>query len=875
MSEDLDNPRIQPHLRVELGQALHALGLDTSSEHSPDPPAVSDALPPGTAIGRFTVLGRIGRGGQGEVYSVYDPELDRRVALKRIRDAHAGRTQHARLLREAQALARLGHPNVVRVHETGTFDGSPYLVMEYKTSQSLAVWLSADRRTWPEILARFTAAGRGLHAAHTADIVHRDVKADNIFIDDNVGAVLGDFGLAYGVDDDPSTEDSSELPESRPRPALLEPVTETGQFPGTEGYMAPEAMAGRATRSSDQYSFCVALFHALFGLLARPDEQRWPPRPGDEPPNTLTRALHRGLARDPAARFPDIASLLTALAVRPRRPRILFGALSLAAVAGIGLAFLLTPDPCLAAAQADADAVWNQTRRAALVDAFAAVDLAYAPQTGRSFAEFADEYKGDWLAARTAACAAPSSRVTACLDHQRDRFDHLLAEYTAPTPSRLPHALDAATHLGPPERCRELPPNPPPDPPEAVRDALDRIDLKISGADYAAAAHELRALADVPDNPRKLWLAAWLAGETKPDSEADALLKTAVDAAARARDHDTFARAAVYRLKLLAYDLGELTEAAGEARWTELFATNWTPESMLDRWFRAELAEAHALRLEAEGNYSAAVEQHRRALDRRIKLDGDDHPRVAKSHHNLALGLSYLGDYDDSVTHMLAAHAIRRSQFGETHQRTLDSAFALAQNECEHFDLHAERDPGALEDCTAALAAALDDSRAYLEFDRTGVSGRAVNLAYYTLDGPCPECADPAIAMSRDMLASVVDADVRDRSDLLGVQAKRELVRHDNAAALALFAAAAALWEAEARHEGPYFKLLDGAFLVALTLPREHLAAFLAARSAAVADADCSVRETLAQQLEALAASLEPPRRADDLDRAAAALHCP
>src|SRR5579884_3461145 len=141
---------------------------------------VSEPLARGASIGRYVVLGLLGRGGMGEVYAAFDPDLDRKIAVKLLRARGAntadGRT---RLLREAQAIARLSHPNVVVVFDVGTFRDSVFIAMEFVEGNTLGYWLEAAPRRWREVLDVFLAAGRGLAAAHAAGLVHRDFKPDN------------------------------------------------------------------------------------------------------------------------------------------------------------------------------------------------------------------------------------------------------------------------------------------------------------------------------------------------------------------------------------------------------------------------------------------------------------------------------------------------------------------------------------------------------------------------------------------------------------------------------------------------------------------------------------------------------------------------
>src|SRR4051794_14361160 len=157
-------------------------------------------LPTGARIGRYVVLENVGSGAMGSVYAAYDPELDRKIALKLLKgSALAGAlnpTGQARLLREAKAMGRLAHPNVIAVHDAGVFEGQVFLAMEFCAGGTLRSWLGDAPRTWREILDVFIAAGRGLAAAHAAGLVHRDFKPDNVLLDREGRPRVVDFGLA-------------------------------------------------------------------------------------------------------------------------------------------------------------------------------------------------------------------------------------------------------------------------------------------------------------------------------------------------------------------------------------------------------------------------------------------------------------------------------------------------------------------------------------------------------------------------------------------------------------------------------------------------------------------------------------------------------
>ena len=287
--------------------------------------AARHQLTPGQRVGRYEIERELGRGGMGIVYQARDVTLDRRVALKLLH-ARSDEGAQARLLREAQVMAKLAHPNVVPVFELGEWNREVYLVMELVSGVTLEAWLKREKHRTREILEKFIAAGRGLAAAHAAGVVHRDFKPANVLVGGDERVRVTDFGL------------------SRPGPALELPATDSavvtrdGAVVGTLAYMAPEQLDGKvADERSDQFAFCVALAEALAGV--RPFEgETWaqlsqrlmsaPKLAGV--PRRFRPVLLRGLAKDPARRFASMTALLNAL---ERSQRLGWGA-----VAGTGVA---------------------------------------------------------------------------------------------------------------------------------------------------------------------------------------------------------------------------------------------------------------------------------------------------------------------------------------------------------------------------------------------------------------------------------------------------------------------------------------------------------------------------------------------------------
>ena len=280
-----------------------------------------------TRIGRFAVLRRLGAGGMGVVFAGYDEELDRRVAIKVVREDTQGTHGRARMLREAQAMAKLSHPNVVQVYEVGQIDESQvFVAMEFIRGKTLTDWLADQERPWEEILEVFLQAGRGLAAAHRQGLVHRDFKPDNVLVDNDGRARVLDFGLARAEGVRHEEDDSALVRLGKPHSELATNLTQLGTILGTPQFMSPEQHLGQpADARSDQFSFCVALYIGLYGQAPFAGETlgelmetvtsgalRRPPEP-TKVPASVFQALATGMATETADRFPSMDTLLGAL----------------------------------------------------------------------------------------------------------------------------------------------------------------------------------------------------------------------------------------------------------------------------------------------------------------------------------------------------------------------------------------------------------------------------------------------------------------------------------------------------------------------------------------------------------------------------------
>jgi hypothetical protein len=307
----------EPTLGTHPPEAFQPTELSTSMPQGP-----RSRIAKGTKVGRYIIDETLGLGGMGVVYTAHDPDLHRDIAIKVMRPEFSRANPDAtrRIVREAQAMARVSHPNVVSVFDVGTFEGQVFIAMERISGKSLREWLATPRTT-AEILEVFIAAGRGLIAAHNAGMVHRDFKPDNVLVDAEGRARVTDFGLAFDQADQQGIEVSGE--------GFTRPIV------GTPAYMAPEQHAGtNVDPRTDQFSFAVALYEALYGSrpfagksreeLARSivDGKLEPPPAGTRVPSSLRAILQRALATKPGDRYPAMEAMLRALGRdRGRRPR--------------------------------------------------------------------------------------------------------------------------------------------------------------------------------------------------------------------------------------------------------------------------------------------------------------------------------------------------------------------------------------------------------------------------------------------------------------------------------------------------------------------------------------------------------------------------
>jgi tRNA A-37 threonylcarbamoyl transferase component Bud32/tetratricopeptide (TPR) repeat protein len=491
----------------------------------PTPPAKArprwGTLPRGTRIGRYTALDLVGVGGMSEVYAAYDPDLDRKIALKllRAREPEHDVRDQARLMKEAQATARLSHPNVVTVHDVGTFGERVFIAMEYVEGQTLASWSAAREHGWQEIVATFAAAGRGLAAAHTAGLVHRDFKPQNVMVGRDGLVRVMDFGLAKRINAGPLAEEGTASVRAG---GGAETSRGSSEIAGTPAFMAPEQLTGGTVDArSDQFSFCLALYGAHPFLEDNAATVRTaagaiahikPPPSHRAVPARLRRVIVRGLSVLPAQRWPSMDELVNALLASStgrRRHGILVLAAALALTAGLALHGRIRPSgpsPCEGAPEVLAQA-WgldaSSGRRADVRAAFLATGKLAAPAIWERASASLDAYAGAWLRMRRDACEATHVRGEqsaqtmdlrmACLDDRREALAALTGVLAKADENAVKNAVDAIRALPPLDRCADVRLL------RAVEAPFPSADVAAKVADLRRRAAAVKAMLDIGD----------------------------------------------------------------------------------------------------------------------------------------------------------------------------------------------------------------------------------------------------------------------------------------------------------------------------------------------------------------------------------------
>jgi serine/threonine protein kinase/tetratricopeptide (TPR) repeat protein len=729
-------------------------GLDLR-EPSSNPTVGLRAIRAGDLLGRYVIVDRLGAGGMGTVFSAYDRELDRKVALKvLLPEAVEQESAQQRLVREAQAMAKLDHPNVVTVFDVGVHEGRVFVAMEFVRGVTLRAWQKQDRR-WTEVVDAYRQAARGLQAAHDAGLIHRDFKPDNAMVDSAGRVRVMDFGLVRaegaiiteiptiaerkvleaGAEAEAEAADdamarirarmeklgrlgtSTTVAATDPPPAadsggrvtgasaLGTELTREGTVMGTPAYMSPEQLEGkRVDARSDQFSFCVALYEALFGerpfgtgpvmaTLERMNAGTVEAPPADSPvPSEVRDALIRGLAAKPGERYASLAELEEAIArlVQPKPLRMAWPVgLTLAVVVGASLwAYGQQQPPCRGGA-AIAAKVWNEPRQLRIKDAFADTGV---PFYGDAVAHVLDPIDGhveDWVAMHREACEATQLRREqsstmldlrmACLGRRLDDVDALADVFEHADAEAVERAALAVKRLPPVSECadadRLLAEVPPPSDP-AVAERVEELDRRLAMAraevatgHYAQAAEQVQAVVDQagetgygPIMARANYeLGVALDYDGKYDAAQVALRKAALEG--RAAGEDGVAADAEARLVFVA---GVRRQKFDRGRWWAEHARAAARRAGRTEAMLAVDDHLGALLVSA-GEQDLGIEHIQRALEGRREVLGADHPDTLESLENLAVALARSGRFDEAQSKYEELVALRTGLMGERH----------------------------------------------------------------------------------------------------------------------------------------------------------------------------------------------------------------
>jgi tetratricopeptide (TPR) repeat protein/predicted Ser/Thr protein kinase len=681
------------------GGATSTAGLDSklATPGSGERHHAGDRLTTGKTLGRYQVGGFLGAGAMGEVYLATDPALGRRVALKVLRVAEGKDSPElrARLVREAQVMGRLSHPNVVGVYEVGDEAGQVFIAMEFVDGESLRRWV-AEPREWRSVLRVYLEAGKGLAAAHARGLVHRDFKPDNVLVDTEGRVRVSDFGLAADIDD-AFTNSTAKLEGS-----VSVRLTQSGALVGTPAYMSPEMLQRRSTSAaSDQFAFCVAVVEGLTGI--RPMDGETLPalmrarlagpvlKERSEVPSAVWRALKRGLEVEPARRFTSMDELLDVLTrtLEPRRrwPLVAAAAVTVGALSIAGVMWRQRSPSCEVPASA-LTGVWDDAQRARVQQAMLASTVPFAKTTAARVRQALEAHATQWALARRTACEATwvertqSERLLdlrmRCLDRAKDELGAVAAFFAQADEATMTSATSVLSSLRPLEWCADerllssavAPPTPAQSAAvTSVREALARTQVLIAARPKAAV-----------DTLASLAAQAKTTGYAPVHAEVLADLAEAHLANSDAKQAETSAREAITVADAVADDVDRakalltLIDAVGpeQARWSEGTALVKDARAVVTRLGNdpglESLLELRQGKLHyTQSQYAEALPHYERALRLREAQLGKDDARVAEVLQLLAICTGSLGKLDAAKVLYERTLRIREAALGPEH----------------------------------------------------------------------------------------------------------------------------------------------------------------------------------------------------------------
>jgi len=672
----------------------------------------------------------------GEVYAAYDPELDRKVAIKllRVRSRNENASEgRKRLMREAQAIAKVSHPNVVTVYDVGTYQDQVFIAMQFVEGHTVGYWIHAEPRPWPDVLKVFVEAGRGLAAAHEKNLIHRDFKPDNVMVSADGSVRVMDFGLARVVigrgragailKQPPratatavASEVSAELlaegfdPESTR--ALSSPnadldllsstatddlrmqLTQAGTLLGTPAYMSPEQFRGEETDAySDQFSFCVALYEGLYGerpfsgatftgftanVLA--GRVREPPSGVDIPP-WVRKILLRGLRVEPQERWPSMKGLLAELeknrAVARRRR---FAAGAAAKLAGVWEA-PIRGRPVATPAKTEMRRVFLATGKRYALDAF------------ETASQILDRYAKSWSDMYLDACLATHVREEqsaevldlrmASLQEGLDGLKALSRVFRQADAEVVENAVSAANALPGVDRSADIESlravvKPPEDP--ATRAAVARLRAQLAEVRVfcrvGRLSDGLKAIVPLEEESRRSGYGPLLAEALFELGNLHLERRDSI-AASLALEEAVWVAELCRHDEVAAKAAAQLVYSVGENQLRFDAGEIWFrhAETILRRLGGHDslwgwLYNNRGTMRERQGRLADALEDARRAVVAKEKAGGADDPDVAQSLGNIALCLAQLGEVEQALPIALRALKISEAGLGPQHPRT-------------------------------------------------------------------------------------------------------------------------------------------------------------------------------------------------------------
>ncbi len=708
-----DSGRSRPRARPRSGRAgTLQLALESGTAY-------------GQRIGRYVLLEHLGAGGMGFVYTAYDPRLARTVALKMLRpqdersvsgdgERSVG-SARARLLREAQAAARLKHPNVVTVYEVGEAEGLAFIALEHVNGVSARRWMygGARPRSWREVLRVFLEAGEGLAAAHRGGVLHRDFKPANILLDDDERAKVADFGLAVGARDDglEDVPESALAPPHESSQRLDERMTQTGAVLGTPVYMAPEQhSSAKVDARADQFSFAASLYEALYGvrpytgatltaLLAAkraraPNDARGR---GGRVPGWLRAVVLRGLEPDPARRWPDMEAMLAALRANPWRRRwrvmIVIASLLALALAAIGYRRLLEARACVPADEKSRE-VWSEASARRVHVAFAATGLPYADDTAARVSQQLAGYARGWGEMHERTCSLGREGALSdtlfdlrmrCARGHIQQFQAQVELFERADPQAVERATLAVSSLPRLSRCADdeyltATVRAPDDPAlaaqvNALREQLARVNAKLNIGEIdavAARADELlegaRALEFPPLASQAAFVAALAELERGELRGATDKLTDAYHLAVAAGTDEYAALASAKLVYVFGTVLQEVDEAGRWRRHAESFVRRVGDDSAAYAALETGLGGL-ALRT---GDPVTSERHYRNAKTWYERARGPDDPQMVNLCTNLASALGEQHRWDDSIAESRRAIELATRIYGPEHPTLTD-----------------------------------------------------------------------------------------------------------------------------------------------------------------------------------------------------------